>query len=278
MSPCPARNDLPPQPQPQVQDRWRRRFFDRPENRTLWLRLFQAVDVTFCRIYHRLQLYSPCPVPLDGPAILACNHASGLDPPLLQSVVPRLIHFMADQELNDVPVANWVLRKLQSIPVPRTGGGASAIRAALRMLEQGELLGLFPEGRIEYDRALLPFQTGVALLAIKGNAPVYPVYLDGTQRNTPSLLTAYFKPNRAVIAFGPPVQFDRGSVHKDALLAATSAIQSAVQRLMDEVVGSGAVAIRMSRPHGRVDLFRRGSIARRSARPARPTANVNGDS
>jgi 1-acyl-sn-glycerol-3-phosphate acyltransferase len=251
-------------------DRWRRRFFERQENRSLWLRVFQAVDVAFCRIYHRLQVYSPCPVPLDGPAILACNHASGLDPPLLQSVVPRLIHFMVDEEFYDAPVASWVLRKLQSIPVPRAdGGGAGATRSALRLLERGELLGLFPEGRIEYDRALLPFQTGAALLAIKANAPVYPVYLDGTQRNTPSMLTAYVKPNRAVIAFGPPVQFDRSAVHKDALTAAAGAIQAAVQRLMDEVVASGAVAIRMSRPHGRADLFRHGSIERQRGRAQR---------
>ena len=231
------------------------------------LRAFQAIDVAFCRIYHRLEVYSPCPVPLDGPAILACNHASALDPLLLQSVVPRLIHFVAD-ELNETSFAGWALRKLQGVSVSRAGGATGAIRSALRLLEQGEALGVFPEGRIEYDRALLPFRTGVALLAIKGNAPVYPVYLDGTQRNTPSALNAYIKPNRAVIAFGPSVQFDRRSTRKDALLAAAGAIQAAMQGLMDEVVRSRSVAIRMSQPHGRVDLFREGSIRRRAARKA----------
>jgi 1-acyl-sn-glycerol-3-phosphate acyltransferase len=249
-----------------AQDRWRRRFFDRWENRTVWPRALQAIDVAFCRIYHRLQVYSPCPVPLDGPGILVCNHASALDPPLLQSVVPRPIRFMVDQKFYDAPALNRVLRMLRAVPVPRARAAAAATREALRMLEQGELLGVFPEGRIEYDRALLPFQPGAALLAIRAGAPVYPAYLDGTQRNTPSLLTAYFKPNRAVIAFGPALCFGRGSPDRDALLAATSAIQAAVQRLMDQVKTAGVVAIRVSRPHGRLDLFRAGSAQRRDWR------------
>ena len=105
----------------------------------------------------------------------------------------------------------------------------AAMRQAIRVLERDEVLGVFPEGRIAKSRELLPFQTGVALLAIKTNSPVYPVYLDGTQRESNSMLVACLKPNRAVIAFGPPVRFDRTETDKDALQRATDTIREAIK-------------------------------------------------
>lgn len=201
----------------------------RPEDR-LTIRLLQAFDVCFARIYHRVNVLSPQRLPKQGPAILICNHVSGLDPMLIQSVCPRLIVWMMAREYYEIPVFRPVFRMVEAIPVDRGGRDLAATRAALRALEAGRILGVFPEGKIETSRQLLPFQTGVALMALKANVPVYPAYLDGTQRNK-TMLQAFLYPNVATLAFGPVVQAEQGSTSKEVLQAVTDRYTEAVERL-----------------------------------------------
>ena len=200
-----------------------------PENR-LSIRLLQALDVCIARIYHQTIVRTAQRLPRQGPAILICNHTSGLDPLLIQSVCPRLIVWMMAREYYDIKALTWVFRTIEAIPVDRAGRDMTATRAALRALEHGRVLGVFPEGRIEKTREMLPFQTGVALMAIKTGVPVYPAYLDGTQRNK-SMLRAFLARNRATITFGPEVKFDRSSTSKEALQAATDQFTEAVAAL-----------------------------------------------
>jgi 1-acyl-sn-glycerol-3-phosphate acyltransferase len=200
----------------------------------LSIRILSALNRVYCRAFHRLEVIAPPQLPATGPAILVCNHTSGLDPVLIQSVCPRVITWMTAKEFYDMAALTWAFKLIGAIPVARSGRDTSATRAAIRALHEGHILGVFPEGRIERQRALMPFQTGVAMIAIKTDVAVYPACLDGTQRNKP-LLQAYLDANDAQVAFGPPVQFDRSSTEKDALADATAAIQSAVQSLMDNI-------------------------------------------
>ena len=192
--------------------------------------MLRAVDVCFSRIFHQLDVISPCPIPRSGPAILVCNHISGLDPALIQSVCPRLIVWMMAKEYYDIKALTWVFKTIEAIPVDRGGRDMAATRAALRALEGGRVLGVFPEGRIEKTRDLLPFQTGVALMALKANVPVYPAYLDGTQRGK-TMVQAFLYPNVATLAFGPVVQTQQGSTSKEVLQAVTDHYTEAVGRL-----------------------------------------------
>jgi 1-acyl-sn-glycerol-3-phosphate acyltransferase len=205
----------------------------RPEDRLL-IRLLQAVDVCVARIYHQTIVRAPQRLPRHGPAILICNHTSGLDPLLIQSVCPRLIVWMMAKEYYEIKALNWIFRMIEVIPVDRGGRDLAATRSALRALEAGRILGVFPEGRIETTRDLLPFQTGVALMAIKSDVPVYPAYLDGTQRNR-SMWSAFFSRNRATLAFGPAVEFDRSATSKDMLQTATERMTDAVSSLKARV-------------------------------------------
>jgi 1-acyl-sn-glycerol-3-phosphate acyltransferase len=193
-------------------------------------RLLKAGNVLLSRVYHRVKIHRPPHLPRTGAAILVCNHVSGLDPLLIQSVCPRLIVWMMAREYYDIKALTWVYRAVDAIPVDRSGRDLAATRAALRALEAGRIVGIFPEGRIETDRDLLPFQTGVALIAIKTGVPVYPAYLDGTQRGK-EMVAAVAQPNKASITFGPAVEFDRSSTSKDALEAATQKITEAVRHL-----------------------------------------------
>lgn len=203
----------------------------RPENRPI-IRLLQAVDVCYARIFHRLEVRTPCPLPREGPAILVCNHTSGLDPMLVQSVCPRLITWMVAKEYVELPVLRWVFRTIRVIPVDRSGRDIAATRAAMRALKDGRVLGVFPEGRIETNHDLLPFQTGAAMMAIKMDVPVFPAYLDGTQRGE-EILASFLSRSLATLTFGPAVTLVETETNDTALAAATDRIRQAVARLSD---------------------------------------------
>jgi 1-acyl-sn-glycerol-3-phosphate acyltransferase len=206
---------------------------DRPENR-LGVRLLGWTNLAMTRLYHHLTVLDPPCLPKAGPAILVCNHTSGLDPLLLQSCLNRLVIWLAAKEYYDVKSLAFVYRTIEAIPVERTGRDLAATRAALRTLQHGRILGIFPEGRIETSRELLPFQTGVALMAIKSGVAVYPAYLDGTQRGK-EVGEAFVRPNHAVVSFGPPVQFNRAATRRDDLEAATEKIKDSINILATRV-------------------------------------------
>jgi 1-acyl-sn-glycerol-3-phosphate acyltransferase len=201
----------------------------------------RAANRLFCRAYHRIDTLRPEQLPRSGAAILVCNHVSGLDPMLLQSACRRLIIWMMAREYYDIRSLTWLYKLVEAIPVDRSGRDLAATRAALRALHQGRVVGIFPEGRIETSQDLLPFQTGVALMAIKTGVPVYPAYLEGTQRGR-EMVDAVVHPNRAVIRFGDAVEFPRDSTSKDALENATARIRAAVWALRP-----GAEAERLAR-------------------------------
>jgi 1-acyl-sn-glycerol-3-phosphate acyltransferase len=203
----------------------------RPERRPI-IRLFQALDVCYARIYHRLHVRAAPRLPRDGAAILVSNHTSGLDPLLIQSVCPRLIVWMVAQEYVDLPALRGIFRMIEAIPVGRDGRDMAATRQALRALSAGRILGVFPEGRIERTRELLPFQTGVALLALKTKLPVHPVHIDGTQRGQP-MHRAFLRRQQARVTFGPLMRLYEEFSSKD-LDGATFALQQAVRSLGEE--------------------------------------------
>ena len=106
----------------------------------------------------------------------------------------------------------------------------AATRHAMRSLEAGQVLGVFPEGRIETSNELLPFQSGIGLLALKSGAPVYPTYLDGTQRGK-EMLEVFLTRSEASIAFGPPVDLTQLDKSRQGIEEAAKRIRSAVQDL-----------------------------------------------
>lgn len=206
---------------------------DLPEKR-LASRVLQAFNRAYTHAYHRLEVFAPCRLPKSGAAIIVCNHTSGLDPHLVQSPCGRLITWMMAKEYYDLWYLKPVFEQLGVIPVTRSGRDTSAMREAMRALKNGQLLGIFPEGRIENSREMFPFQTGVALMAMKTGVPVYPAYLDGTQRNT-SMLAALLRPQRARVIYGDEVRWDRSDDSREGLETATNAIQAAVKQLQDRM-------------------------------------------
>ena len=139
------------------------------------------------------------------------------------------------KEYYDVRSLAWVYKTVGAIPVARSGRDLTATRLALRALEAGRILGVFPEGKIAPTLELLPFQTGVALMAIKAGVPVYPAYLDGTQRGK-EMVPAVLIPRRAMLRFGPPVPIDRSSTSREALEGQTRRIRDAIEGLQKQTL------------------------------------------
>jgi 1-acyl-sn-glycerol-3-phosphate acyltransferase len=201
----------------------------REENRPV-IRLLQAIDVCYARIYHHLTVRSPVQLPKRGAAILICNHTSHLDPLLIQAACPRLITWMMTKDFYDLRFLGAVFRTIGAIRVERSGRDMAATRAALRALEDGRVLGIFPEGRLETSRDLLPFHPGAAMIAMKANVKVYPAYLDGTQRGK-TMAQSYMHRQRATLAFGAPIDLSVESHGRDRLEHGAEMIRQSVEDL-----------------------------------------------
>jgi 1-acyl-sn-glycerol-3-phosphate acyltransferase len=217
-------------------------------------RSLKCVGKIYAHAYHHLEVLAPCRLPKRGAAILVCNHTSGLDPVLIQAACPRLVTWMMAKEYYDIAAMRWGFEAIEAIPVERSGNDVAATRAALRALHAGRIIGIFPEGRIEPTRELLPFQTGVAMLAHRGKAPVYPAHIDGSQRGK-DMLAVFVERQSAKLTFGATIELNLFTRRID-LEAVTGAIQGAVERLR------GAASSLL--PEGRQGSERCGSIPSRT--------------
>lgn len=123
-------------------------------------------------------------LPTKGAVIAAANHVSMWDPIVVGAVLPRPIHFMAKAELYEKVWLSWFFTKLNAFPVNRGSADRTAIRHSLQVLEDEQVLGIFPEGS-RYNSSELKAHTGVAWIALKSGAPVIPIACVGTSRFIP---------------------------------------------------------------------------------------------
>jgi 1-acyl-sn-glycerol-3-phosphate acyltransferase len=114
--------------------------------------------------------------------ILYANHTCYLDPVVMGGFIKRQIRFMAKTELYKNKAMERILLKLGTFPVRRGEADLSAIKTALRLLKEGEVLGLFPEGTRNKGRDLLDAEPGLSMIAIKAKVPVIPVAILSTYK------------------------------------------------------------------------------------------------
>lgn len=114
-------------------------------------------------------------VPREGPVILAANHASWWDPPIVGCSVDRQVHFMAKEEWFNTPVLGKAIAWLGAIPVKRHSADLGSLKRSLKVLSEGRVFGIFPEGTRSRTGQMLKPEPGVAWVALKGRASVVPV-------------------------------------------------------------------------------------------------------
>lgn len=171
-------------------------------------------------------------VPKEGAAILAGNHNSYVDPVLMGTAMTRRIHYMAKAELWENKALGWICQQLYAFPVKRGEADRQAITTATRILQSGQLLGIFPEG----TRGGGEMHSGMAFLAMRANVPVIPVGMYGTDRIMPKGSKFIHLP-RVRIAFGEPIhpeQFAGIADRKERMAAMSMAVEAGIAAALQE--------------------------------------------
>jgi 1-acyl-sn-glycerol-3-phosphate acyltransferase len=187
------------------------------------------------RFYFGWRVFNAERVPLEGPVILASNHASFIDPPLVGSGLKRQINYLARENLFRFPIMGWVLRQWQVVPVDREGGGAKGLKAILDRLLAGGVIIMFPEGTRSRDGRLQPPRSGIGLAVIKSSAPVVPVRVFGT-------FEAYSRhmrlprPRRVAVKYGRPMMFE--SLRAEAKVCSKQRLKEIYQQVADELMAA----------------------------------------
>ena len=194
---------------------------------------------TLCRCiyatYFRWKVYHPERVPVSGPVILAANHASFLDPPLVGSGLPRAINYLARETLFKYPGLGAILRSVNAVPVDREGGGGAGLKAILDRLLAGGGIILFPEGTRSPDGELRGARAGIGLTVIKSSAPVVPVRVFGTYEAW-GRGKALPRPRRVAVKYGNPLDFT--AQREEAKTCAKPRLKQIYQEIADEIMAA----------------------------------------
>jgi 1-acyl-sn-glycerol-3-phosphate acyltransferase len=161
---------------------------------SVWVNRLDGCIRLFCRHWHRLPPVELA-IPDSGPAILVSNHISGLDPLLMVSCSRRPLRFLIAREQYRRLGLRWLFEAIGCIPVDRERSPEKAMRAAFRALREGEVIALFPHGKIHLDSAPpRRLKAGAARLAMHTGAPLIPMRIAGVRRQghvfSPLLLRA----------------------------------------------------------------------------------------
>ena len=163
------------------------------------------VNDFFTRLLWRTEVSGPLPIAEDEGAVIVCNHQSGIDPLLIQLCTDRIVHWMVAREYYYSPGITFVFRTLRSIPVNRGGIDTAATKQAIRLCQQGGLVGLFPEARVNLTKALLlPGRSGAALIALKARVKVIPCWVRGAPYDG-TALGSFFMAAKARVRVGQPI-------------------------------------------------------------------------
>ena len=191
----------------------------------------------FFTTYFRWRVYNVERVPLDGGVIIASNHGSYVDPPLIGTALWRHVNFLAREDLFTIPVLGWVLRDWDVVPVNREGGGAVGLRAILDRLLAGRGIVLFPEGTRTHDGKLQPVRSGIGLTVIKSTAPVVPVRIFGSYEAWGRHLFLP-RPHHVALKFGEPLRFEQ--LRAEAKGCTKTRLKAIYQQVADEIMAAVA--------------------------------------
>ncbi len=188
--------------------------------------------------------------PAEGPALLVANHQSFADSLFMPLLAPRPVKFLAKAEyFTGRGVRGWLSKGffsgVGSIPIDRSGAGAAdpALTTALRLLGEGQVVGMYPEGTRSPDGRLYKGRTGVARIALAARCPVVPCAIFGTRRVQPTgrrvPVPTLHPAGRIRVVFGPPLDFSRytgadGEIWQE--LAGTEAERAVLRAVTDEIM------------------------------------------
>lgn len=170
-----------------------------------WLNILDGLVRYFIRYFHRAKLQT-IDLPEKGPALVVCNHVSGLDPLLLIAASHRPLRFIIAREEYDRFLLRWVFRYADAIRVERERHPERAVRQALRALRNGEVVMVFPHGKIHLDsEPPLKLKRGAVKLSQWSGAPIYPCRIEGVKGQGKTILALFRRGNPVLVVKSPLV-------------------------------------------------------------------------
>ena len=174
------------------------------ERKAYWYRLARSSLHVGLACWNRLGIHGRSNVPVEGGCVVASNHASFLDPPIIAAGARhRAVHFMARDTLFKGFLA-WMLPRVCVIPLSRERGDVAALRKSIELLKKGYCVGLFPEGTRTTTGDLQPAKGGIGFLLAKAHVPVVPAYISGSYDAYPKGASR-IRPSKINVYFGPPI-------------------------------------------------------------------------
>ena len=193
--------------------------------------MFYKIFKFLCRIWYgiflRTKVIGAENIPSDGAFILAANHMTNWDPPFLGTFISREVCFMGKEELFKNPVMAAVCRGLHVFPVKRGAADKTAIKTALKILKNGDCLGIFPEGTRSKTGKIGKAESGVSLIAAMAKVPIIPAAIVNTEK----IFSAEKKFPRLAVVYGKPIYFDGNTKDKEHLANFAQFVMAEVAKL-----------------------------------------------
>lgn len=186
----------------------------------------------FLRVFYRFRVYGQ-EHQYKGAAIIAANHVSYLDPPILGVAWPEEIHYLAKDSLFNIPILGWLITKLNTHPLKGDVGDVAVFKLIVKLLREGKKVILFPEGQRSFDDIMTPIKPGISLLAFKTDAAIIPTYVFGTFEAWPRKrkFPKFFKEIGCV--FGSPLIWENVEHldRKEAQVVFAAQVKDAIEEL-----------------------------------------------
>ena len=174
--------------------------------------------------WYRIEVFGLEHFPKDGGVLLCTNHIHNFDPLVVGSTAPRPVHFMAKEELFNVPVLGNIVRKCNAFPVKRGKGDRESLRAGLKVLKEGNVFGLFPEGTRSKTGEIGKGLSGAGFFALRTEADVVPCAIIGPYKSLKTLKVVY----------GKPIVMEEMRAAKASAEQVTELIMSEIHKLIKE--------------------------------------------
>ena len=173
-------------------------------------------------------------IPAEGPLLVASNHISLTDPPIIGLSIKRRSMFLAKEELFRTRVQRFFVANYGAFPIKRGGMNRNALRFAERWFGEGMALIVFPEGRRSTEGQLVDAFSGAALIAVRNGVPILPVGIHGTEKITG--LTWWLRRPRVTVKIGQPFNLPsvNGKVTREQLAEFTHSIMGRIAELLPE--------------------------------------------
>jgi 1-acyl-sn-glycerol-3-phosphate acyltransferase len=161
------------------------------------------LDRLYCLVWHGLEWSGRHHVPRRGGVLLASNHTTAVDGLVLQAALPRMVRWVMLRD-HLFPALNWGWRRIRPIALEKGGRDARQLRKVVTALRGGDIVGLFPEGRLQREhRKLNEFQPGIGMIARRGDVAIVPCWIEGTPRKR-QMLRHFLSPSRTRVHYGRP--------------------------------------------------------------------------